>query len=96
MVFTWTSGAAGAAGVGRPFRVAALVGFVLAAAPAAARERVSFAGGLAPGTIVIRTAERQLYLVEGGGTALRYRVAVGRPGKQWLGEARIAGKYVRP
>ena len=53
-------------------------------------------GSLAPGTIVIRTAERQLYLVEGGGTALRYRVAVGRPGKQWLGEARIDGKYVRP
>jgi len=80
----------------------ALIGVVLAPAPAGARERVSFLGSLAslesfaPGTIVIRTAERQLYLVEGGGTALRYRVAVGRPGKQWLGEARIDGKYVRP
>ncbi len=88
MVSTRTSGLAAAL---------ALVGrFVLAAAPAGARERVSFQASLAPGTIVIRTAERQLYLVEGGGTALRYRVAVGRPGKQWLGEARIDGKYVRP
>jgi lipoprotein-anchoring transpeptidase ErfK/SrfK len=92
MVSTRTSGSAAAlALVGF-----VLVGFVLAAAPAGARERVSFQASLAPGTIVIRTAERQLYLVEGGGTALRYRVAVGRPGKQWLGEARIDGKYVRP
>ena len=34
--------------------------------------------------------------VRGDGTALRYRVAVGKPGKQWFGEARIDGKYVRP
>jgi len=34
--------------------------------------------------------------VRGDGTALRYRVAVGKPGKQWFGEAQIDGKYVRP
>ena len=34
--------------------------------------------------------------MRGDGTALRYRVAVGRPGKQWFGEARVDGKYVRP
>ncbi|RXF73345.1 L,D-transpeptidase [Hansschlegelia zhihuaiae] len=49
------------------------------------------------GTIVISNSERALYLVKGwGGGVLRYRVAVGKPGKQWLGTARIRGKYVRP
>ena len=63
---------------------------------ASAREVVPFQEGVSPGTIVIRTGERRLYYVRGDGTALRYRVAVGKPGKQWFGEARIDGKYVRP
>ena len=67
-----------------------------AATGAAAREVVPFQDGVSPGTIVIRTGERRLYYVRGDGTALRYRVAVGRPGKQWFGEARVDGKYVRP
>lgn len=51
----------------------------------------------AAGTIVISNSERALYLVKGwGGGVLRYRVAVGKPGKQWLGAARIRGKYVHP
>jgi len=57
---------------------------------------VSFNGAIRPGTIVVKTAERRLYLVLGDGTALRYKVAVGRPGKQWQGEARVNGKHVRP
>jgi lipoprotein-anchoring transpeptidase ErfK/SrfK len=61
-----------------------------------AREIVPFDAGVAPGTVVVRTQERRLYYVRGDGTALRYRVAVGRPGKQWFGSAAIAGKYVRP
>jgi lipoprotein-anchoring transpeptidase ErfK/SrfK len=67
-----------------------------AATGALAREVVPFQASVSPGTIVIRTGERRLYYVRGDGTALRYRVAVGRPGKQWFGEARIDGKYVRP
>jgi lipoprotein-anchoring transpeptidase ErfK/SrfK len=63
---------------------------------AQAREVVPFEASVAPGTVVIRTQERRLYYVRGDGTALRYRVAVGRPGKQWYGDAAIAGKYVRP
>ena len=63
---------------------------------AAAREVVPFQAGVTPGTIVIRTAERRLYYVRGDGTALRYWVAVGKPGKQWFGEAQIDGKYVQP
>jgi len=61
-----------------------------------AREIVPFEESVAPGTVVIRTQERRLYYVQGDGTALRYRVAVGRPGKQWYGDAAVAGKYVRP
>ena len=68
----------------------------LTAFHASARELVPFETSIAPGTVVIRTAERRLYYVRGDGTALRYRVAVGKPGKQWFGEARIDGKYVKP
>ena len=66
------------------------------AAPASAREVVRYEGGVRPGTIVIKTDERRLYLVLGDGSALRYPVAVGRPGKQWEGAAQISGKYVQP
>jgi lipoprotein-anchoring transpeptidase ErfK/SrfK len=44
------------------------------------RSTVSFAGGYAPGTIYINTAERRLYLVLGNGQALRYGIGVGRDG----------------
>ena len=37
----------------------------------------------APGTIIISTAERHLYLVQGNGRALRYGIGVGREGFQW-------------
>ena len=50
----------------------------------------------APGTIVVRTNERRLYLVLGAGKALRYKVGVGRAGRQWAGTSSIAGKYLRP
>ena len=82
-------------GVRAAFAVALGI-IIVAATGAPAREVVPFQAGVSPGTIVIRTAERKLYYVRGDGTALRYRVAVGKPGKQWFGEARIDGKYVRP
>ena len=68
----------------------------MACGPAAAREVVPFDVGASPGTIVVRTAERRLYYVNGDGTAIRYPVAVGKAGKQWTGLARIEGKYVQP
>jgi lipoprotein-anchoring transpeptidase ErfK/SrfK len=74
----------------------ALAAFTLAVPGASAREVVPFQESVSPGTIVIKTGERRLYYVRGDGTALRYRVAVGKPGKQWFGEAQIDGKYVRP
>jgi lipoprotein-anchoring transpeptidase ErfK/SrfK len=81
--------------LGRGALGAALV-VIGAALPARAREVVAFDAAMPPGTVVIRTAERKLYLVLGGGAALRYPVAVGKPGKQWSGTATIDGKYVRP
>ena len=69
----------------------------LAAAPADAREIVSFeSSGYSAGTIVVRTTERRLYLVLGNGQAIRYMVGVGRAGKQWAGASRIDGKYRNP
>src|ERR1700710_3065850 len=50
-----------------------------------------------PGTIIIATAERHLYLIQGGGRALRYGIGVGRDGFQWQGllnitrQAEVAG-----
>lgn len=69
----------------------------LAPEAAAARETVVFKDATySPGTIVIRTGERRLYYVLGGGRALRYPVGVGRAGKQWTGAAYIDGKYLQP
>jgi lipoprotein-anchoring transpeptidase ErfK/SrfK len=49
-----------------------------------------------PGTIVVRTGERRLYLILDSGRAMRYPVGVGRYGKQWTGTTRIDGKHLRP
>jgi lipoprotein-anchoring transpeptidase ErfK/SrfK len=78
--------------------VAALAAVFVAcvSASASAREAVAFSAGVSPGTIVVRTGERRLYLVTGYGTAIRYPVAVGRPGKQWFGQRYVDGKYLRP
>jgi lipoprotein-anchoring transpeptidase ErfK/SrfK len=42
-----------------------------------------------PGTIIINTAERALYHVQGGGEAIRYGVAVGKEGFDWSGIAKV-------
>jgi lipoprotein-anchoring transpeptidase ErfK/SrfK len=57
---------------------------------------VGFRGDYSPGTIVIKTNERRLYLVVGQGHAMRYPVGVGRAGKQWAGTTQIDGKYLHP
>ena len=49
-----------------------------------------------PGTIVINTSERQLYLVEQGGTAIRYGIGVGRQGFTWKGVAHVGRKSEWP
>jgi lipoprotein-anchoring transpeptidase ErfK/SrfK len=60
-----------------------------------AREVVAFSAH-APGTIVVKTSERKLYYVLGDGRALRYPVAVGKPGKQWEGATYVGSKRLRP
>ncbi|WP_407149972.1 L,D-transpeptidase [Bradyrhizobium sp. ORS 86] len=50
----------------------------------------------APGTIIISTAERHLYLVQGNGRALRYGIGVGREGFQWQGLLSITRKAEWP
>src|SRR3954463_206066 len=74
----------------------AAAAMMCAVAPASAREVVPYEGSVQAGTIVIKTAERRLYLVTGNGPAILYPVAVGRPGKQWQGSAQVSGKYVQP
>lgn len=76
--------------------IALAAAMILGAPVAQARELVAFDAAVQPGTIVVRTAERRLYLVLGGGTAVRYPVAVGRIGKQWAGYASIDGKHMYP
>jgi lipoprotein-anchoring transpeptidase ErfK/SrfK len=49
-----------------------------------------------PGTIVIHTRERRLYLIVDSTHAMRYPVGVGKAGKQWAGTTRIDGKYRHP
>jgi lipoprotein-anchoring transpeptidase ErfK/SrfK len=60
------------------------------------RTTVSFIGNYAPGTILINTAERRLYLVLPNGQALRYGIGVGRDGFRWSGTHRITAKREWP
>ena len=49
-----------------------------------------------PGTVVIDTNNRFLYLVTGPGQARRYGVGVGKPGFEWAGEHRVTRKAEWP
>jgi lipoprotein-anchoring transpeptidase ErfK/SrfK len=49
-----------------------------------------------PGTIVIDSGNRFLYLVLGDGKARRYGVGVGKPGFGWVGEHKITRKAEWP
>lgn len=60
------------------------------------KERVAFAGDEAPGTIVVDIYARKLYLVEEGGMATRYPIAVGREGLSFKGAGVIGRKAEWP
>jgi lipoprotein-anchoring transpeptidase ErfK/SrfK len=53
------------------------------------KEVVSYQSKYKPGTIVIETSERRLYLVLEDGKALKYGIGVGRDGFRWSGKHRI-------
>ena len=77
--------------------IAATAVAAFAGAPAhAAAEKVEYSGDAGPGTVVVSTAERSLYLVTGKGQALKYTVGVGKSGQQWFGTTRIASKHIKP
>jgi lipoprotein-anchoring transpeptidase ErfK/SrfK len=64
--------------------------------PAFRRQPVYFRTTEPPGTIVIHTSERFLYLVQGNNRALRYGIGVGREGFQWAGMQKISRKAEWP
>ncbi len=57
---------------------------------------VSYSTSKSPGTIVIDTNQKFLYLVMGNGQARRYGVGVGRPGFEWAGTHKISRKAEWP
>lgn len=57
---------------------------------------VDYKGRQNPGTIVVETAARQLYLVADGGFAIRWGCAVGRDGFRWAGVCEVARKVMWP
>jgi lipoprotein-anchoring transpeptidase ErfK/SrfK len=59
-------------------------------------QTVSYNGSQAPGTIIIDTNDRFLYLVEPGGQARRYGVGVGKEGFSWTGTEKISRKAEWP
>ena len=60
------------------------------------REEVEFDERYAPGTIVVNSRERRLYLVTRRGEAIRYGVGVGRPGFGWTGTHTVTRKREWP
>jgi lipoprotein-anchoring transpeptidase ErfK/SrfK len=53
-------------------------------------------GRYSPGTIVIKTGERRLYLMQSNGQAISYAIGVGRAGFAWSGVKRITAKKEWP
>lgn len=60
------------------------------------KQTVSFKENYKAGTIIIKTGERRLYLVQGKGKALMYKIGVGRPGFTWKGRHRVTRKAEWP
>ena len=60
------------------------------------RQEVNYDGREKPGTVIINTKERLLYLVKGDGKAMRYGIGVGRPGFTWAGSHAITSKREWP
>jgi len=69
--------------------------FATAASPIP-RTLVRIDTGYAPGTIIVSTAERRLYLILPNGQALRYGIGVGRDGFRWSGVHHVSAKKEWP
>jgi lipoprotein-anchoring transpeptidase ErfK/SrfK len=64
--------------------------------PAFARRVVTYPSPAPPGTIVVDPGSHFLYLVQGGGQAIRYGVGVGSEGFGWSGLAMVHSKQEWP
>ena len=60
------------------------------------KQPVYYRSDYAPGTIVVNTADRYLYLIQSPTRAMRYGVGVGRDGFQWGGTLKITLKREWP
>jgi lipoprotein-anchoring transpeptidase ErfK/SrfK len=60
------------------------------------RQMVFFRSSEPPGTIVVHTSERFLYIVQPQSRAVRYGIGVGREGFQWQGLLKITRKQEWP
>ncbi len=64
--------------------------------PKFAKQMVAYDGKEAPGTIIVDTPNKFLFLVQGDGRALRYGIGVGRPGFTWRGVKSVTAKKEWP
>lgn len=64
--------------------------------PIYAPQEIVFYSPFTPGTIIVNSSQKLLYLVEPGNRARRYGVAIGREGLGWTGVAKIKGKVEWP
>ena len=60
------------------------------------RAEVDYRTSERPGTLVVDTPNRYLYLVQNDGRAIRYGIGVGRPGFEWSGVKTVSRKSEWP
>lgn len=60
------------------------------------RQPVFYRSSEPPGTVIVDTTHRFLYLIQGPTRALRYGIGVGREGFQWGGTLRVSRKAEWP
>ena len=60
------------------------------------KQIVAYHGPEKPGTIIIDTPQRFLFLVQEDGQAMRYGIGVGKPGFTWAGEKKVSAKKEWP
>src|SRR6516162_9314615 len=64
----------------------------LAMFSAVPRQVVNYPNKYEPGTVIVNTHERRLYLILGKGQAMRYGIGVGREGFTWAGVSTVTDK----
>ena len=78
------------------FALIAFLGSLSLAPDSAQAAKGSAFANESPGTIIVSTSQRRLYLVVSPGRTISYPVGVGRAGKQWSGTSFISSKHIKP